>query len=132
MANDFPSEEQLHRWRSDAFVDALLYGQPKDVIDCLRKLDRLDGEPFRVLVEQLEGKMPSKPKFRNRFRIVGTPGRQPHPMSEPAGERSVRYWFRRWRAEGLLYKNAIFKAEKHFGMKRSAIAAVCNDLEDPA
>ena len=72
---DEPSEEQLHQWRSDEFVDALLYAPtPKEVIDCLKKLDRLDGEPFRILVQQLDGSIATKPTFRNRFQIVGSPG----------------------------------------------------------
>ena len=123
-------ESMLHRHRSDELVDLLLHGNPRDVIDVLRKLDRLDGEPFQILIWQLTGTCLAKYKFRNRFQLVGSPGRIPHPYSEPAGRRFVQDQFTRWRNEGLTYKQAIYKAEKRFEMKRSLIAEICGKAHE--
>jgi hypothetical protein len=123
-------EDELHRRRSDTLVNSLLYGSPAEVIDDLCKLDRLDGEPFQILIWQLTGTCPAKYKFRNRFQLVGSRGRTPHPLSEPAGRGLIRTQFMRWRKEGLTYKQAMYKAERRFEMKRSLIAEICGEAHE--
>jgi hypothetical protein len=45
------SEEELHEWRSSELYDALKFDTREAVIDCLKKLDRLDGEFLKIIVQ---------------------------------------------------------------------------------
>jgi hypothetical protein len=78
------TEDQLHEQRSDELIDALQYDTPDAVLACLRKLDRLDGLAFQVVLQQLEGTAFLKVKFRNRIKIVAPRGRPPSLAKEPA------------------------------------------------
>ena len=124
-----PSEDQIHQWRSDELVDLLLYAPtPKEVIDCLKTLDRLDGEPFRILIQQLDGTIPQKPKFRNRFQIVGSPGKPPVSIAhEPVGQRIIRQDYSRLREKGTSSKQALFLIAEKFDIKRSAILKILRE-----
>ena len=118
-------EDEHHRRRSETLVDSLMNGTSAEVIYNLCKMDRLDGEAFKILVWNLTKKTPSEYKFRNQFRIVGTRGRPRHPLSEPGLQRVVYEQFLAWRKKGLSHKAAMHKAELYFKMKRSKIAFIC-------
>lgn len=66
---DQPNENDVHREASEELEDAMLHLSIPEVLKCLKRLDRLDGEPLRILVGQLDGSIPQQ-KFRNRFQRV--------------------------------------------------------------
>jgi hypothetical protein len=118
-----PNEDDLHRWASDDLQDALLFGTPETVLVCLKRLDRLDGEPLKILVQQLEGSVPQK-RFRNRFQLVRRPGKPPSIADEPAARGFIAACYLRFRKRGLARKKALFETAELWGIKTTTITGI--------
>ena len=70
MFDDKLSEEQFHERRSSDLYEALKDGTREEVIDCLKKLDRLDRELIEILVQQLEGSTSSRKRSAIGFNLL--------------------------------------------------------------
>lgn len=114
------NEQKSHDHATDEFLDELMYGTPKDVIDALSKLERLDGIALQILVQQLQGKS-GEHNFRNRFRIVGSRGRPPSFFQEPAMLRNLCKEFRRLLDAGVIRKDAIWCLQKRTELSKASI-----------
>jgi hypothetical protein len=127
MCDDKLSEEGLHDERSWELYDALQYGDRQEVIDCLKKLDRLDGKILQILVGQLEGSTSSQQGFRNRFRLVSPPGRPPSIAGVPLIRDGIRRTYRQGRDAGLSHKDAILRTEQAYDIKRALIMKIVSE-----
>jgi hypothetical protein len=127
MFDDKLSEDESHEWRLCELYDALKYDTREAVIDCLKKLDRLDGEFIKIIVEQLESPTSS---FRNRFELVSSRGRPPSLASEPVIMDGILRYYRKCRQNGLSSKQAIFETEKNYGVKRALIMKIVVEAKD--
>ena len=121
------SEDELHEWRSSELYDALKFDTREAVIDCLKKLDRLDGEFLKIIVQQLES---STSSFRNRFKLVSPRGRPPSLANEPLIRGGILSFYRTCRQNDLSSKQAIFKTEEAYGVKHSLIMKIISEAKD--
>jgi hypothetical protein len=129
MFDDKLSEDELHeRWSSDLY-DALKDGTRDEVIDCLKKLDRLDRELLEIVIQQLEGSTSSPREFRNRFQLVSPSGRPPSIAMEPLMRDGIRRFYRKCRENGLSSKEAIFKTEQNYSVKRTSIMKIIGEAK---
>lgn len=116
------SEDDLHRWASDELQDALLFGTPIAVLACLKRLDRLDGETFKIFVGQLDGTIPLK-TYRNRFTIVGAKGKPPALASEPAARGFIAAEFAR-RLKASNRKNVVAEICKKWEIGKTVLEEI--------
>ena len=129
MFDDKLSDDELHeRWSSDLY-DALKYGTREEVIDCLKKLDRLDRELLEILVQQLEGTTSSPRAFRNRFQLASARGRPPSIANEPMIRDGIRRFYRQCLENGLSSKKAIFETEQNYSVKSSLIMEIIGEAK---
>ena len=125
---DKPSEEELHDWRTSEFVDALMYDTRKEVIACLKKLDRLDRDVLEILIQQLEN--PTTSKFHTRFRLVSRPGRRPSIARVPLIRDGILRFYRKCLKDGMVSKEAIFKTQQAYGVRRTVIMNIVSEAKD--
>jgi hypothetical protein len=131
MSDDKLSEDELHDWRSSELYDALKYGTREEVIACLKALDRLDRELLEILVQQLEDSTSSQQRFRNRFQLVSPPGKPPSIAMVPLIRDGIRRFYRQCRDDGLTSKQAIFRTEGAYGVKRALIMQIVSEGKEP-
>ena len=92
------AEENRHRARSENLIEALKEGDAKAVLNCLRRLDRIDGSTLEIIIKLLEGDPKLKPLFQNRFKIIRwSRGRPKKEYSDPVMQPVIRKLIKRWR-----------------------------------
>jgi hypothetical protein len=117
------SEDDIHREASAELEYAMLHLTPADVLKCLKRLDRLDGEPFKILVGQLDGSIPRK-TFRIRFQLKQAPGRPPSLGAEPDMRAGIPSFFNRLRKRGLNRKTAISRVCEDYELGKTAVEKI--------
>ena len=123
------NEEDIHREACEELEDALLFLTPEDVVACLKRLDRLDGEPLRILVGQLDGSI-AKQKFRNRFQLVQARGRPPSLANEPAMRVAIPGHFKRLLKRGLNRKTAISRVCEDYELGKTAVEKILAEAKE--
>jgi stalled ribosome alternative rescue factor ArfA len=127
------AEENRHRARSENLIEALKEGDAEGVLNCLRRLDRIDGPTLVIIIKLLEGDPALKPLFRNRFKIVTwSRGRPKKEFSDPIMRPLIRKQIQRWRdGKGSNLKKAIHKAQNEFGLSRSSLMVIWGEKPKP-
>jgi hypothetical protein len=126
---DQPNENDVHREASEELEDAMLHLSIPEVLKCLKRLDRLDGEPFRILVGQLDGSIPEQ-KFRNRFQLVQVRGRPPSLANEPAMRGAIPGYFKRLLKRGLNRKTAISRVCEDYELGKTAVEKILAEAKE--
>jgi len=124
--SDLPSEDDLHRWASDTLEYALLFRTPMDVLACLKKLDRLDGHAFKILVGQLDGTIPPK-TYRTRFELKQKPGKPPSMVHEPSVRGCIADDFNRRLQQHSNRKEAIFETCEAWDIKNTMLEEILKE-----
>jgi hypothetical protein len=122
-------EDDLHRARSDELIDALQWEDAGEVLKCLRKLDRIDGEVLEIIIKLLDNDAKLKPFFQNRLKIVRW---SRGPLKPDPGIHSIiRKQIQSWCDNGLNLKKAIHKAEMIHGLSRSSLMKIWTEKPKP-
>lgn len=126
-------EENSHRARSENLIEALKEGDAEGVLNCLRRLDRIDGSTLETIIKLLEGDPALKPLFRNRFKIVTwSRGRPKKEFSDPVMGPLIRKQIQKWSGgKGSNQKKAIHKAKIEFDLGRTSIMNILHKKQKP-
>jgi hypothetical protein len=120
-------EEELHEIRTWELYDALMYDTSEEVIECLKKLDRLDREFIEILIQQLES--PKTSKFYTRFQLVSRPGRRPSIAMVPLIRNGILKFYHKCINDGLSSKKADFKTQGGYGVKHATTMNIVSEAK---
>ena len=104
-----------------------MYDTSEEVIECLKKLDRLDREFIEIIIQQLES--PNTSECYTRFQLVSRPGRRPSIAMAPLIKSGIRRFYHKCIGDGLSSKQAVFKTHEAYGVGRTTIMNIVSEAK---